>query len=236
MRFSKTHTDFVLGIDEVGRGSLAGPVCLAGVLTPIDLALKTFVANPIDKFFRDNPEFKFVRDSKKLSEIKRQKVVDLIDQNDFPAVILYASNELIDKFGIGVCLSNMLILIVDLLGQKYDLVDIIVDGKIKLLPEIDPVLENLILAQNNLLKPKNTWSENFSKIQRLNFADDNFLSVALASNIAKVSRDSLMNELHSQYPNFGWAKNKGYGTVQNRSEIAKNKQNKYLRRSFLSKI
>jgi ribonuclease HII len=130
----------------------------------------------------------------------------------------------------------MLILIVDLLGQKYDLVDIIVDGKIKLLPEIDPVLENLILAQNNLLKPKNTWSENFSKIQRLNFADDNFLSVALASNIAKVSRDTLMNELHSQYPNFGWAKNKGYGTVQNRSEIAKNKQNKYLRRSFLSKI
>jgi ribonuclease HII len=123
-----------------------------------------------------------------------------------------------------------------LLGQKYDLVDIIVDGKIKLLPEIDPVLENLILAQNNLLKPKNTWSENFSKIQRLNFADDNFLSVALASNIAKVSRDTLMNELHSQYPNFGWAKNKGYGTVQNRSEIAKNKQNKYLRRSFLSKI
>lgn len=236
MGFSKTHNDFVLGIDEVGRGSLAGPVCLAGVLTPIDFALKTFVANSADQFFRDNPEFKFVRDSKKLSELKRQKVVDLIHQNDFPFVILYASNELIDKFGIGACLSNMLILIVNLLGQKYDLVDIIVDGKIKLLPEVDPVLENLILTQNNLLKPKNTWSANFSKIQRLNFADDNFLTVALASNLAKVSRDSLMNELDEQYPKFGWAKNKGYGTVQNRTEIAQNRQNKYLRQSFLGKI
>ena len=229
-------SNFTLGIDEVGRGSLAGPVCLAGVLVPQNLPVQTFVADPNNPFFEQNPELKFIRDSKKLSLQKRQKAVDLINQNGFPNVILYASNHLIDQFGIGVCLSNMLILIVDLLGQKYELHKIIVDGKIKLLAETNPELEDSILAQNNLQKPQNTWGKHFSKIERLNFADDNFLSVALASNLAKVDRDNLMENLSLEFPKFGWSKNKGYGTAQNRLEIAKNKQNPHLRQTFLDKI
>lgn len=229
-------SNFTLGVDEVGRGALAGPVCLAGVLLPQNLPLQTFIADFNNPFFEQNPELKFVRDSKKLSPEKRQKVVNLITQKSLPNLILYSSNQLIDEFGIGVCLSTMLVLIVNLLGQNHQIKKIIVDGKIKLLSEINPQLENSILAQNNLHKPKNGWNENLSRVERLNFADDNFLSVALASSLAKVNRDRLMEKLSLEFPNFGWNQNKGYGTHKHRLEIAKERQNIHLRQSFLSKI
>lgn len=248
-----------LGIDEVGRGCLAGSVVLAGVLLGGNYPICTlpFLQKEIkansnnfskenlgDKdelWYQQNPEFKNIRDSKKLSLKKRREVAELVKKTKIDNIILSCSNNLIDEYGIGVCLSHLVLFILYKLASQTLPIKIIVDGKIKILNQINPILSQKIIIENSLeldLGLFNNFVLNHNlKINRENFADDKYLAVALASNIAKVYRDELMTNLGNDYPDFGWANNKGYGTSLHRAAILKHhKNNPYLRQTFLSKI
>ncbi|NJK71688.1 MAG: hypothetical protein HC932_05635 [Thermales bacterium] len=63
--------------------------------------------------------------------------------------------------------------------------------------------------------------EDSINIVRENKADDKYLSIALASNIAKVQRDRLMQRLDKEFPEYNWSTNKGYGTAMHRKRIRK---------------
>ncbi len=90
------------GIDEAGRGPFAGPLVVAGVV------LKT----PIDD----------LNDSKKLSEKKREKLFEIIQQNALYHVV-FKTNDQIDKFGISKCLSDSIQQIIKKLDAKQYLMD-----------------------------------------------------------------------------------------------------------------
>lgn len=62
--------------------------------------------------------------------------------------------------------------------------------------------------------------------------DGLFFSIAAASVLAKTFRDEYMNKLHEEFPEYGWNKNKGYGTLEHRNAILKNGITPYHRRSF----
>lgn len=62
--------------------------------------------------------------------------------------------------------------------------------------------------------------------------DARFMSIAAASVLAKTYRDDIMNELHLEYPNYGWEKSKGYPTKAHREAIAKFGATPYHRKSF----
>jgi ribonuclease HII len=214
----------ILGIDEVGRGSLAGPVTMTGALLPDTFPLLCSYFET----FNTHLEFAFIRDSKILKPKLRESVEALCNQNKIKFLTISASPKLIDEYGIGVCLSHISAIIATILGKKTR---VIIDGQIKLLETLDNSLLTKIFQENNLP----TISTSFANldIHRENKADDKYLAVAIASNIAKVHRDKYMTKLSNEYPEFQWHQNKGYGTLKNRKAIFENPKNRHLRQTFI---
>ena len=183
-----------VGIDEVGRGAVFGPVFSAVVvLTEKNkLTLKQFG----------------VKDSKKLSP-KKRKIL-------FPKILLFSSDygigqssaREIDKFGIR--LATELSMIRALKKLKEEPSEIIIDGSL-------------------LLRPWKGIQKNIIS------GDSKFISIASASIIAKVSRDTLMERLEKKYSGYCIFKNKGYGTREHFSSIKNHGITNLHRKSFLIK-
>ena len=227
----------MVGVDEVGRGALCGPVSLGFFRSLDELPRLTFSypnSNWASGHFQD---LKFVKDSKKLKSQEREHVLEVLKNYRHQGLVLSAGNTLIDEYGIGVCLSYLVMMGLLILPLKDD--EIIIDGQIKILKDFDNCLVKALCSENqieldqiNLLK----FESLKPNIVRENKADDKYLVVALASNIAKVSRDKLMIIASNSYPKFNWAQNKGYGTVANREAIVQDPANPLIRKSFCRKL
>ena len=194
----------IIGFDEVGRGALAGPVTVG--LVQLGSEFPELISGPYD----------WVRDSKKMKVLDRQRVVELVNELNIKNVVLSASNKLVDEYGVGVCLSHLLGV-----GICYfnNVEQVVADGKIKLLEELDNELVRKILDENKLKIKVNSDVLISSNIERENGADDKYLSVAMASNLAKVWRDGYMQQLDKEYTKYDWKNNKGYGTKNHRDGI-----------------
>jgi ribonuclease HII len=156
----------VAGVDEAGRGPLAGPVVAAAVILPEDFALDGLT------------------DSKKVSAPKREKIYAILTATaEILWAVAEASVEEIDGLNILRATHLAMARAVDALARKPD--HALVDG----LPVRGlPVTHTAVLAGDTLS-----------------------LSIAAASIIAKVTRDRLMVELDARYPQYGFARHKGYG-------------------------
>ena len=155
------------GVDEAGRGPLAGPVCAAAVILPEGLVI---------------PE---LNDSKKLTAKKRDALYDIICESAVAFGIAFATVDEIEALNIK--------------GATYLAMD-------RAIADMDtaPVLA---LVDGN---DKNTLSIPAIKVVK---GDSLCASIAAASVLAKVTRDRYMDELDAQYPRYGFAKHKGYGTA-----------------------
>lgn len=147
---------------------------------------------------------KELKDSKKLSEPKRYNIFDNLLKNnkDIKIETISIDNNIIDSLGLGNALKKAY---VELLS-KFDLNNVysILDGNLKI-PNI------------SLTIPK---------------ADNKYQQVMAASIAAKVSRDRYMIEISSQFPEFNWDKNKGYGSKSHVELIKKHGITKFHRRSY----
>jgi len=162
----------VAGVDEAGRGPLAGPVVAACVV--------------IDSNFEiDDDDLKLVADSKKLSAKKRERLFSVIKQKTLSVEISVVSHEVIDKINI---------LQASLLAMKKSI-------------EACQIQPDFVLIDGNQMIP------GLNKKQKTIISGDaKIFCIAAASIIAKVSRDFLMSEESDKYPNYQFAKHKGYGT------------------------
>ena len=173
----------VLGIDEAGRGPLAGPLTVAGV-----------VFEP----WYEHPE---IYDSKALSEKKREELFDVITENALYWFIDIVPREVIDQYTIYRADQLAFTEIAQTIPSGAVLTDA--------MPlEIDRECISLVKG------------------------DQKSVSIAAASILAKVYRDRLMKEDDLLYPEYGFAKNKGYGTKQHMEAIAKYGITPIHRRSF----
>ena len=153
------------GMDEAGRGPLAGPVVAAAVIMPLDC--------PIEG----------VDDSKKVSEKKREKLFDEIIEKAVAYKICLADEKVIDDINI-------------LNATKKAMTECV--AGLSVTPDImlvDAVKLALEVPTKAIIK-----------------GDALSYSIAAASILAKVYRDRLMREYDRLYPEYGFAKHKGYGT------------------------
>ena len=172
----------VAGLDEVGRGAWAGPVCAAAVVLPLDRP-----------DLLDSLAGAGVRDSKQLGPARREALLPLIMETAQAVGVGWATPNEVDELGIVSATRQAMARAV---GQLDGQVDALLIDHVRL-PSID-------LPQRALPK-----------------ADVHCLSVAAASIVAKVERDRLMVALEREFPGYGLAQHKGYGTRQHRDALDK---------------
>lgn len=197
--------DFVIGIDEAGRGPLAGPVVACAAI------LKNSKLRDVNCGIK---EVDLIRDSKTLSEKQRENIFDFIQENFF--------------WGVGMCdhetIDRMNIMEASFLAMKKAIKS--------LLKKIEHRQKNreekiMILVDGNKKIP------NFTMEQRAIVGGDKVVkSISAASIIAKVSRDKIMEEMHKKYPEYGFKRHKGYGTKFHVEALQKNGLCGIHRKSF----
>lgn len=170
----------IAGVDEAGRGPLAGPVVSAAVILP-------------QNFFCEG-----INDSKKLSEKKRDALFPRIMEKAVAVSTGLASHHEIDDINI---------LRASLLSMKRAV------ENLSCLPG-SPVPDLLLIDGKFTLD----MDIHQSAIIR---GDSKSISIAAASIIAKVTRDTLMKELHETYPAYDFARHKGYPTKAHKQAILK---------------
>lgn len=183
---------FVIGVDEAGRGPLAGPVVAAAVA----LRNQEF-GSPASKIEHqgDAKMWGLVRDSKKLSEKQRERAFDFIREH-FHVGIGIVNAETIDRVNIlQATFLAMRSAISDLrriMNQesgimKEDAMHLLVDGNQEI-PDC-PYQQEAVIGGDGVVK-----------------------SIAAASIVAKVTRDRMLADYDAEYPGYGFARHKGYGT------------------------
>lgn len=181
---------YICGMDEAGRGPLAGPVFAAAVILPEDY------------------EIEGVNDSKKLSEKKREKLFDEIIEHALAYSIQSCDNFVIDEINILAATMRTMKNAVEALSITPDIV--YVDGN--RLPELSVPAEYVI------------------------HGDAVSASIAAASILAKVSRDRFMYEMDKKYPEYDFAKHKGYGTKLHYEKLREFGPCEIHRMTFLKKM
>jgi ribonuclease HII len=174
------------GVDEAGRGPLAGPVVAAAVILD-DL-------NPILG----------LADSKKLSASKRERLYDEIRAKALCCSIAEATVEEIDTLNI--LQATMLAMRRAVEGLRLKPAKVLVDGN--RLPVLDVLAEAIVKGD--------------SKVQ----------AISAASILAKVHRDRWCQELHAQYPQYGFDAHKGYGTAAHLQALKEHGATPWHRKSF----
>ncbi|GGJ06668.1 UNVERIFIED_ORG: ribonuclease HII [Paenarthrobacter nicotinovorans] len=206
--FLSSGVRLLAGVDEVGRGALAGPVSVG--ITVVDLADHGLLAE--------------VRDSKLLKPEDRDRLEPLVREWALASAVGHASSREIDEIGIIAALrlagTRAWCEILDG-GITPDLV--LLDGSHNWLsPEVQASLFDPAPSGPGCEAPVHT------KVK----ADMSCLSVAAASVLAKVARDRIMVDLHSELPAYGWNVNKGYATAAHREVIRVHGPSAYHRTSW----
>lgn len=180
---------YVCGIDEVGRGPLAGPVVAGAVILPKDCKIL------------------YLNDSKQLSEKKREELYDIIMTEAVATGIGYASVTRIDE--------------INILQATYE--------------AMREAVSKLSVKPNVLLNDAVTIPDVDEGIRQVPIikGDAKSVSIAAASIIAKVTRDRLMVEYDSVFPEYGFASNKGYGSAMHIEALKKYGPSPIHRRSFI---
>lgn len=164
------------GCDEAGRGCLSGPVVAASVV----LDAETARALALD-------------DSKKLSEKKRDKLRELIEEKALAWAVSFVSNEKIDEINI---LQASFLAMRESVDQLF----------------IKP--EHILIDGNRFVSSK-SMPPHTCVIK----GDGKYSSIAAASILAKTHRDAFMKRAALEFPGYGWEKNAGYPTVKHKEAI-----------------
>ena len=168
----------VAGVDEVGRGPLAGPVVAAAVVLPWGLT-------------GSEPWLAELDDSKRLSPARRERVVALVESHALAVGVGQVGPEEIDRIGIGPANIQAML----------------------------QAVANLPLSPSYLLLDFVHMRECPFPFRAVVGGDGLSYYISAASNVAKVTRDRLMEEADAIYPGYSFARNKGYGTAHHLAQL-----------------
>ena len=178
--------NLICGLDEAGRGPLAGPVAAGAVVLPADCYLPG------------------LDDSKKLSAAKREELAAWIQEIALGWEVVLISSSRIDE--------------INILQATYQ--------------AMETALKRLKLEPHYLLLDGELELSTSIPQEKVIDGDARINAIAAASILAKVTRDTLMEEYHQQYPQYNFASNKGYGTAEHIAALEKYGPSPIHRHSF----
>ena len=185
----------IAGVDEAGRGAWAGPL-YAGAVVLDDVGAGVLSG--------------VVKDSKVMTPARRDQAYDLIIAHALSWGVGFSSHEEIDTLGLTRANQLAAERALQQLTQPYDYV--LLDGRLKIshsVPIIRPHPAPLLPPERGRIPQ-----------QSIIDGDAKCLSIAAASIIAKVSRDRVMREYHTQYPEYGFDTHVGYGTREHQAALS----------------
>ncbi|MBF0467705.1 MAG: ribonuclease HII [Desulfamplus sp.] len=185
--------NYIAGLDEAGRGPLAGPVVSAAVILPRSFSCPG------------------IADSKKLTPLKREKFYSVIMEEAVAAATAFAASEEIDVINI---------LQASLLSMKRAVKKLSLSDGSQLIP--DYLLVDGIFTIE---------SEGIDQ-EAIVHGDARSVSIAAASILAKVTRDRVMQQLHLEYPCYGFDRHKGYPTKAHKEAIVVHGPSPVHRKTF----
>lgn len=231
----KQEYDIIVGIDEAGRGSLAGPVCVAAYSFPSYF----YSANSIKWIFE-------VTDSKKVSPAKREYLYSLLEKHAAYSKKLLLSSRLIDTIGINATIEKGILHIIrDLVFYKgFKKIKLLIDGNYNFsFSGLNQRREGWTIAEIRKTGKLHSmmdicYQNSFHTLSILSLpgGDSISFSIASASILAKVFRDTYMKKISGLFPQYEFEKHKGYGTAKHREHIFKYGLTFLHRRSYLKKI
>ncbi|MEE3480819.1 MAG: ribonuclease HII [Lachnospiraceae bacterium] len=190
--YEDKYSEFALiaGVDEAGRGPLAGPVCAGACILPRDT------------------EILYLNDSKKLSEKRRESLFVEIKEKAISVGVGLVGPERIDE--------------INILNATYEAMR-------QALSQLNPPAD-FVLVDAVHIPDMDTPQVGIVK------GDAKSVSIAAASILAKVTRDHLMIEYDEKYPEYGFAKHKGYGTAAHYEALLKYGPSPIHRMTFLKNL
>lgn len=180
----------IAGVDEAGRGPLAGPVCAGACILP------------------KGAEILYLNDSKKLSEKRRESLYTEITEKAVAWGVGLVGPERIDE--------------INILNATYEAMR-------QALSKLNPAAD-FILADAVHIPDIETPQVGIVK------GDAKSVSIAAASILAKVTRDRLMREYDEKFPEYGFARHKGYGTAAHYEALLKYGPSPIHRKTFLKNL
>lgn len=174
------------GVDEAGRGALAGPLVVAAVILPFPCTVSG------------------IDDSKKLSPSRRRWLAAEIERVALAFRVVRREPEEVDRLNV-------------LEATRQAMEEAVLGLCLPPACVVSDAVRLSGLPMPVIVEPK---------------ADSSYLCVAAASILAKVARDQLMEALHCEFPDYGWAENKGYPTPEHRRALIARGPTPWHRRSF----
>ena len=198
------HGEVVVGLDEVGRGSLAGPVVVGAVV------LGDLVDPP-----------RGLDDSKALSPRQRETLAPLLETWVDAWSLGWASAAEIDEWGLSLALSAAANRALDALTRRPSFA--LIDGA-----------HNFLRAPRDVAFGVDSPPAPYAGLAHRTIVrgDSASAAIAAASVLAKVRRDQFMRELHAQCPLYGWDANKGYGSAAHLAALRAYGPSEHHRRSW----
>ena len=219
------ETKYIVGIDEVGRGPIAGPVCVAAFTLPRNYELLI-----------NNYEFKLpkLKDSKKLSRKQRELWFNFLKEQKEKGLCNYAvsfvSPENIDKFGIAKCIQKALNEALRKVTSPEILFEKSSDegGRGARPSQKDFPASFHVYLDGGLHAPVEYINQ-----ETIIRGDELHPVISMASIMAKITRDRVMINYAKQYPEYGFDSHVGYGTKAHYSAIKKHGQTPIHRKTFI---
>lgn len=197
----------ISGLLEAGCDE-AGRGCLAGSVFAAAVILDPQKVQKI-------PEFEWLNDSKQITETQRMILRPVIEKEAVAWAVVEVSAQEIDQRNILQC---------SILGMQR-------------------ALDKLTIRPQHILVDGNKWHPYVPEgeilevpAQTVVHGDATYMSIAAASVLAKTYRDEYMTHLHQQYPQYGWAKNKGYPTAEHYAALHQYGATPYHRLTFNLKL
>lgn len=200
----------VIGVDEVGRGALFGPVTVGAVL----LSREAWAVLPGESWFGS------VKDSKLVKKGEREKLAPLLEAA-LPCALAHVSVRYIDRYNINAAIRYGIYRAVQTLLRRTTFaaheIRIIADGNYR--------FEYPALG---MAKP-------MPRLDAYIKADQKYFPVSAASIVAKVRRDTLVERAAERFPGYGLERHAGYGTAAHRTAIMQLGETAFHRKSFRGK-